>query len=800
MIKRFFLPLIASAVFILPLSSQTDYEYAVTRHKGNKVVLLGPANANDAGKWKQVIDSDGVYEHGFGLLDSGNISSIFAMIKEKNIDVFEAWFRQRYGLSSIAKWAALDVENNLIVTGVQTPSAKEFEQMLDQRGIKSPLMQVRDFLRENPGHLDAMTELLMEARRCALHVMPPDATEDLDTETDLRTWGVLAAETDRVFSGDWLGIDTMFFRPDQQQPERFSELMKAAFRKHIPKVELALGLEPTNKTLWNVWAWMARSLPDYNWATFINSMDTFNFTGIYLSSPSDEVCVWFVQEAMANSDWETVIKYAKIASSYHGPWVRHSSDRLGGWVPNNYVFGGPSIDLARISGYPKKSAYLPHLEALLRLGRIDEANEVYDEFIRRDSSRSAQSEAGAMAANTARAVGMEEIAAIYGRGRPIGKAPRSKPNPQSLSFAVFAENDDSGYYKHFVELIKQLAPRIDVRLTHWGQFDELVKQLGSGINAELPDLARWREDGESGWILIANDGRVMAKDSKIPAFYEMQTLYNRLGVEDHVESCKKYLAAHNGPPGLEIELAFEIMQENRVAFFELENQNSTPMNDTQDEALWGDATRYLSRMLAWHPELMANGNWGKHISPIPSSRQSSLLKRISRPMLANIEQLLERKPSSNGLWNQWLFWNVIDGNEHSVELLVDRINLSPIALGTLPPVSVINEYYEDCKKSGSWNKVIRLLKTAWDIEFSNIDKKKDKRPWGEINKGNFGDYLGIHLIEAYLQDNKPGEADEIFNAVLGIGGKFTDISKIVELAKGKGQDRLAREWGERVKK
>jgi hypothetical protein len=72
--------------------------------------------------------------------------------------------------------------------------------------------------------------------------------------------------------------------------------------------------------------------------------------------------------------------------------------------------------------------------------------------------------------------------------------------------------------------------------------------------------------------------------------------------------------------------------------------------------------------------------------------------------------------------------------------------------------------------------------------------------YGYINKNNLGDEIGIHLIEAYLHDNKPEEADEIFNALLGIGGNFTVISKIVGLANEKSQERLAREWGERVKK
>ncbi|MDR0498997.1 MAG: hypothetical protein LBH03_04600 [Holophagales bacterium] len=201
MYKSIPLSAIISMALTLPLFPQSDYEYNIARHRGNKIVLLGERSADDTTKWKQIIDSDGVYEHGFVLLERSSLSfkRDGNYLGIRDIDAFEVWFRQNYGLSISARWAALDLENKLIISGVKTPGASEFDKMLEQRGVRSPLRQVRDFLRENPDHIDAMTDLLKEVRCRALHIMPPDATEDLDTKTDLRIWGVLAAETDRVF-------------------------------------------------------------------------------------------------------------------------------------------------------------------------------------------------------------------------------------------------------------------------------------------------------------------------------------------------------------------------------------------------------------------------------------------------------------------------------------------------------------------------------------------------------------------------------------------------------------------------
>jgi hypothetical protein len=157
---------------------------------------------------------------------------------------------------------------------------------------------------------------------------------------------------------------------------------------------------------------------------------------------------------------------------------------------------------------------------------------------------------------------------------------------------------------------------------------------------------------------------------------------------------------------------------------------------------------------------------------------------------------LERKPSSEALWDQWRTWKNIEGEGRSMEAVVERVKISPFAHAwTVPPIAAIDAYYIECRESGNWPKVIKLLKTAWDREFSRIETGSYY-----TNKDNLGECLGIYLIEAYLHDNKFREAEEIFNALLNAGGKLTDISKIVALAQEKGQEMLAREWEGKVKK
>jgi len=200
--KKIIMLFLLKSLCALFLFSQTDFEYNLLRTNSNKIILLGDWNPRDISKWRDVIDSDGVFEHGFVLVNRALFSdeTMFG-IKKRDVAAFEGWIRREYGLSASAKWIVLNMENKLITSGTVMPSPKEFDEILDQKGIRTPLKIVRAFLLENPEHLDAKADMLKEVRRRALSRLPANF-EDLSAEADLKIWGVFAAETDNVFNGD----------------------------------------------------------------------------------------------------------------------------------------------------------------------------------------------------------------------------------------------------------------------------------------------------------------------------------------------------------------------------------------------------------------------------------------------------------------------------------------------------------------------------------------------------------------------------------------------------------------------
>ena len=831
--SRTAIPAIVSMALFTPLLAQSDFEHSLNSHKGNKILLLGEWKAPDLAKWKDTLDSEAIYGHGFLLLTRDRLmgpdTSYLATIRERDIPAFEQWVRQKYGLANSARWAAIGMDNSLIVVGTQVPIAKEFDKILEQKGIKTPLRILRDFLRENPGHIDAMTDLLTEVRRRALHVMPPNPTEDLDTEKDLRTWAVVAAETDKVFSGDWLGIDIIFFRPDKVQPERYSKLMRNVFKKHISKVEQAISLDPLNDTLWNIWAWMAQCIPDYKWNPFINSIEP----GIFPSQlfpknfsvfPSASVCAWLIEESRAKKDWDTVVKFAKAAQYYRGD-IPGTSDIKVEWIPNTKTTEiiNPGVSL---KDYPAR-AYAAHLEALLRLGNIEEANRVYDEMIRREGNKAGISASAAraaraagimevfaknieeanrvykaenalVAASAAKAAAMEDIARIWEKGEQINKVPYAKVEylfangfPSWHRYAQSGEN----YSDAFSAMVKRLDPP----LRDYSIDEDDLETIG------------WKADDGDRWALIAGDLSVIEQGYGMPEPEVLQAMLKRHDIKGEAGYRRDYMSKHGVRPGLEIDLAFTITN------IELFGQNNSA---DKEQDIFAEACALINKVLSGNPEILINLPNAEGAMFIDEPRtfygnllQSPAMNSLATRLLTNIETLLEKKPSSKNLWNQWLFWRWVKGDDRSMERLLESVKASPISKpGTVPPAIVIDAYYNECKKNEKWPKVISILRMVWDREFDRIKEIQEEDPKfklsapdadsnsfsSEAEYAELGDNVAIPLIEAYLYDGKPGNAKEIFDAWLGLGGTFNDISSIVELAKKLGQERLAVEWEKRV--
>jgi len=197
------------------------------------------------------------------------------------------------GLAPGSSWALTDGKGRCLMQGSELPTAQGLRKALDEAGVKNPVTTTRDFLKQHPGHLEAMGHLLQLLRKNAesrtkqtLKIDMTSASEQLELQNDasglLRQryiganadasllegktlepedddaiWGPYAKELDQLFANDdWrLLIDSLDIS-SQTPVDACSPLMAQAYRRIIPKIEAYLEEFPYNRNMWARYAWM----------------------------------------------------------------------------------------------------------------------------------------------------------------------------------------------------------------------------------------------------------------------------------------------------------------------------------------------------------------------------------------------------------------------------------------------------------------------------------------------------------------------------------------------------------------
>ena len=708
-------------------------------------------------------------QYDFKLLDrSAFVFPLFG-IKDTDIGKFEQWLYQLSGAYG-AKWIIFDAGNRYICSGQNIPGADELTGLLDNAGLLNPQQIVRRFLLEHPDHLDAQSDYLREVRRRAHMRLPANLTDDLNSETDFLIYGILSIEIDKMFSGDWRGIELDFFKPEIAQPEKHSPLMRNVFAKHITKVENAIREQPTNDALWDLWGWMARGIGNYKWESFIKSINTFVFYG-GSPSPSGKVCAWLVEDARSKSDWDTVILLAETAKSFGGYIAEQKTE----WIPDNTRI---STLGSTIRDYPVKSAYVPHLEALLRLGRFDEANDVFDVMVRK--FRLYYGNGGPrMAAEMARSIGFEDIAKIWEKGELTKGIPEPPPFISWPGFLIFAEE--------FQEQLNELRARLK-------KVSPQVIAMGRSDPNQVKSL-NWEKSEGLRWAFFSKDAEVLAQGESLPEVNEIQTLLDKSNLNG-IDAARRYNNEHPKEYEFILRFAFELIRYNCEQLGG--DKQKTQLNYEQDENLWRETVSLLRTVLNYAPHLAIDLPYIN--KPPQDLAQSQLLNFLSKQFLLSIEKNIDRKPSSSALWSQWIFWRSIEGDSRSIIPLMESIVPSPLSLtGTVPPAFAVNECYSEYYREGQWSKVIEMLRIPWEREKFKIEEAiiKDR---SHVPNVTIGDKLIMPMIEAFLNDGKYAEADGVLSNWLELNGTFTDSVKIVDLALKAGNEGLARKWESTIRK
>jgi len=416
----------------------------------------------------------------------------------------------------------------------------------------------------------------------------------------------------------------------------------------------------------------------------------------------------------------------------------------------------------------------------LRLGRIEEAHSVYDELIRSVADYSKNN--AKMAAEAARLAGMENIAELWERGEQVNKVPHLGMYSMTSCFLILGEESDD-YVKEFRERMKGQDPQARIQ-PNMPSKDPRLEPMG------------WKDEDGHRWAFIDHNLLAIAEGREIPSADEMQRIISRL-YPNFIEEGRQKIRENPGDYYSMLRLAFNLIWRNVRSI--ADNAETTPLSDEEDDALWGETARLLNRVMTNAPHLLIDLPWVAN--PPAAIGRSQLLKALSARYLKEIESNLEKKPSSDNLWFQWLFWSAVEGDDRDMAPVVEGIEPSPFSLpGSVPPYFVLDSYYNQCWQKEAWQKVIELLKLPYERQKLRIDESRIKDPNYKIPDTKFGDSVVSPYIIALLNDGKSSEANEIFSEWTERGGAFADPAKLIEAARTTVSDRLARAWEDKTSK
>ncbi|MCL1908245.1 MAG: hypothetical protein FWG12_02610, partial [Holophagaceae bacterium] len=568
----------------------------------------------------------------------------------------------------------------------------------------------------------------------------------------------LAQAVDDLFKGNWQGIEIPFFRAEEEdQPEQYSSTMKAVFARHIAKVEVTLQASPNIQSLWDVWAWMARSLENRDWKKFLLSLDAFTYTG-GLPCPAPNVAVWLLKEAKAIGDWENVVELGKNGRNR---WSYPGKEEAI-WIPGGW---GMSSSRMPLEGYPTDTSFIPMLEGLLKLNRVEEANTIFEDILLLEGEAKRE-----IMLKLAQSSGQTSLAQAWQTKVLDNSAPR---------LGVFW---NAG------------GPTIigcNIVWTGPIQFSKISFQFV--WREEDTNKFGWPRDGKR-WALLDDNNRLVIEGEDEPKEEPIFEALTKIGYKTPGELARMYLREHPTNTYAQYVLASELGIDAVLKMNQLDmNDNETLGNDL-DYDLYSECAKiwraYYENELVLNSQIQASKRLYQAIN-------SNLMREVAKAVLPRLETALQQQPMSDYLWDAWSAWRKIDGNTRSFESLLENLEPSPlVASGTFPPAKVTQEYYTECVAKERWADAAKLLLQPWERELARIDAIN-------LSKGADFSYsiplaqawrIGKLLITALLKDGKIYEAEDVVEAWTSRGGKFEDATDIIELAKKLEYMSLAGKW------
>jgi hypothetical protein len=322
-------------------------------------------------------------------------------------------------------WALVGTDLHVYADGADAPSASVLAEAYHQSPLRTRAETLREFLRLNPDQGEALAQLVLETRTLAERrterALPPQtgaATAGalpvaLKHEDDDRIWGGYATLYERFLQrGCWRGAE-----PDASSPlplaaqlsglAEHSSLLGDLSTRLMPVVEDALRRRPTDPHRWAVWLSLRAAGARGHAAAVLSGVDPL--PGSRRWPPAAAVDA-FVEDARQNGDWREAEPVLQASFDQNEALLRN----LEAAASEDASRRGSSakVDLGGAFGFGAWNGDTALLvEAKLRLGKLDEADRVFQRVF----ARAPKPAFARQAADIARACGATSLAERWER-------------------------------------------------------------------------------------------------------------------------------------------------------------------------------------------------------------------------------------------------------------------------------------------------------------------------------------------------------------------------------------------------
>jgi len=721
------------------------------------------------------------------------------------------------GMQLGSKWALTDATGRLVAQGTEAPEAADLRKAMDDAGMKSPIQQLREFLKANPDNLDARLDLLnilletakagtkkalqldglapAEARprgrvrsarlrtsESLIFDLAPLEGKELDSSEDARIWGPYAAELDALFTnGDWrlLRLPTYAKVPLEAVSPRMVQL----YRRHLPKIESALEEVPCcDLDLWRVYSLAHAVARRGSVKALMDRLVPIPYET--KSWPYDNLLDLLMSEERAKGDWGTVAqelwsRWPKLKNK-----ARLEVERIKQWTSENIPESNIKNAVASSAAEIMKVNLVPLVESLIKAGRVQDAETVLTDIARLPDYRGFQH----MAANAALKCGRDDLS--------------QKWLALEIPIKVKADKDDLDlmikYHNHNTNL-----PVLVV--ANGKQHEEQINAIPSSViflDSELSEImtrSYGLPDKDTSWLLTDANGKTIQSGSGLPDQDVLRQELEYQSMPDSLTTIERFVLAHPSHYGAKRSfLQGEQLEAERITmdkFGEGAGKDKTlQLSAEDDEAIWGEYVRVFHQFFPYFLEQSGPALHDIFDLSGSSSIHSQKMRTLAAQYLPRVEGALRRQPLREDLWECWFSLCPLS-EKGDFKTFRESLAIPPMRHPMESPSM-------SCLLYNLWSRKDFPFIGIFDWQIAADVFSWVAEGWRPIFEAAPAEMEGIRwicifepLLEIYLHLGKDSEASALAT-LWSTSPNWGEIKpEMVDLAKKYGKGELAERWG-----